>query len=572
VRVDIRSPGTRPETILLEPGQALLVGRNPNSPSVVNVERPTPAAPIEHTLTVPSASISSHHLLIVRDADAVRVEDLGSRNGTWVKLPPRTPVQFPPTQELSIQLALPKGTSEEIDLPADFCWTNDSEYADALTTEIGRWFQRRDFPVRLSTVLPNDPASGSIGRLPLGVGRDLIVQPLGTTGAEWFHYVSSLERFVARQNLLLGTQKALLEDGLIVSSKAIRATLARVVDAAQAGSKTLLLLGPSGSGKDGMARCFHRQLARPGPFVAKNCSTLNAEFARSDLFGAERGAFTGSVQRINGAVERANEGTLFLDELGELPTAVQPMLLRFLDHGEYERVGHRGPPCFSDVRFVGATNRDLRAAVVNREFRDDLWFRLSAQVVDVPPLSQRADDLSAFLMQRLTKGGASIFQALSPGALELVQSYAWPGNFRELGNFADRVVVALAPAAAMINADLCKRLLEEGALTPLRMGRSPHPSARRGEEGKSERWGAVGATATAAFAEDHAGAIPRTWDDVKLYVENYLKPLLFAEMAELDTQERDQIEMRSLVDRIHADRGTISKQVARYYDRFVSRN
>ncbi len=170
------------------------------------------------------------------------------------------------------------------------------------------------------------------------------------------------------------------EEGLIVASQTMRQAIARLVDVASRGSKSLLLVGPSGSGKEGMARCFHRHSGRAGPFIAKNCATLTRDFVRSELFGAEKGAFTGAVQRTFGAVENAHEGTLFLDEIGELPLDVQPMLLRFLDQGEYERLGHRGPLGRADVCVVGATNKDLRGRHAAR--------RVPARPV-VPPLHAR---------------------------------------------------------------------------------------------------------------------------------------------------------------------------------------
>src|SRR5262249_22796063 len=154
-----------------------------------------------------------------------------------------------------------------------------------------------------------------------------------------------------RQNDLFVIERELRQEGIILASPVMRHVYRSVVEAARRGQR-VLIMGPTGAGKEALARCYHKHSGRSGAFVARNCGMMSKDFLRAELFGAERGSFTGAVQRIIGAVERANAGTLFLDEIGELPADVQPMLLRFLDGGEYERLGQFGAVCHADVRIV----------------------------------------------------------------------------------------------------------------------------------------------------------------------------------------------------------------------------
>jgi DNA-binding NtrC family response regulator len=397
-------------------------------------------------------------------------------------------------------------------------------------------------------------------------GVDLIVEPLRTVGAGWLDAFARLQRYVAHHNLLYETEDAMRAEGLIVASRAMRAAVARVVRAARSGARALLLTGPSGAGKEGLARCFHRHTGRGGAFVARNCAMLGKDLMRAELFGAEKGSFTGSVQRIVGAVEAANEGTLFLDEIGELPRDVQPMFLRFLDRGEYERLGSYGRPKFADVRIVAATNRDLRAASLNDEFRMDLWFRLSVQVVEVPPLRERPEDVFAYLRSVGLPDGKSLFESLAPETLDVLTGHEWHGNFRELTNFAQRL--ATRAAAEPITAEVALESLREGALQPLVLRRTAPPQPPLGDQ---DVFATAIQTARAAFAEDHNMEAPCSWDQVKDLIENYVKPVLFATLSDSqDARSVDEIELRVVSERLSADRGTALKQLRRFFDRFGS--
>ena len=196
---------------------------------------------------------------------------------------------------------------------------------------------------------------------------------------------------------------------------------------------TLTFTGETGTGKDVLAHLLHDQSPRRvEPFVVFDCSAVASTLVESEIFGHERGAFTGAFAAHAGAFERARGGTLFLDEVGELPLDLQPKLLRVLENRCFRRVGgaRDRPP---DVRIVAATNRDLAALVASRQFREDLYFRLAAAVVSVPPLRERLNDLPFLvvsLLQDLGRAGLTIPKE----TLQLLYSHSWPGNVRELKN------------------------------------------------------------------------------------------------------------------------------------------
>jgi DNA-binding NtrC family response regulator len=212
---------------------------------------------------------------------------------------------------------------------------------------------------------------------------------------------------------------------------------------------TVLLLGESGTGKELFARAVHGLSARRrGPFVALNCAAIPETLIENELFGHERGAFTGADRRQPGRFEQAAAGSLFLDEIGELPLAVQGKVLRVLEERTFERVGG-GATLRADVRLVAATNRDLRAMVGAGSFRADLFFRLDVFPIELPPLRERASDVPA-LARHLLAAAAARHQlgapALTRDALDLLAAQPWPGNVRELANVLERVVI-LSPGA-----------------------------------------------------------------------------------------------------------------------------
>ena len=205
----------------------------------------------------------------------------------------------------------------------------------------------------------------------------------------------------------------------------------------------VLIIGESGTGKELAARGLHESSPRyEGPFVPINCAAINDNLFESQLFGHEKGSFTGATERQDGAFQQANHGTLFLDEIGELKLDLQAKLLRVLESGEVKRVGGSKPE-FPDVRLIAATNRDLTAMVREGSFREDLYFRLSVLPIRTPPLRERPEDIEMLAHTLLARNHPGT--ALSKDGLEALKSYEWPGNVRELRNVLTRAFVLGGP-------------------------------------------------------------------------------------------------------------------------------
>ena len=238
---------------------------------------------------------------------------------------------------------------------------------------------------------------------------------------------------------------------------------------------TVLLGGESGSGKEMVARAIHRASRRArGPCVAINCAALTESLIESELFGHEKGAFTGATEKTAGRFEMADRGTLFLDEVGELPLGLQTKFLRVLEERRFERVGGN-KSIDVDVRVVAATNRDLADMVKRGRFREDLFYRLSVIHIDVPPLRDRLDDvplLAEFFLARFRGQAARRIAGFAPDALDAMARYAWPGNVRELRNAIERAIV-LGDGAQIIAADLPPQVL--AAAPPRARLASPTP-------------------------------------------------------------------------------------------------
>lgn len=213
---------------------------------------------------------------------------------------------------------------------------------------------------------------------------------------------------------------------------------------AAASKSTVLLLGESGTGKELFARAIHNWSERKAdPFMAINCVALSKELLESELFGHEKGAFTGAHQLKRGKVELADGGTVFLDEVGDITPELQTKLLRFLQEREFERVGGT-KTIHVDVRIIGATNRDLDKAVRGGAFREDLYHRLNVVPITLPPLRERKEDIAAladYFMQRFSSETKKGFSEIAREAQEKLLAYGWPGNVRELANVIERAVV-----------------------------------------------------------------------------------------------------------------------------------
>jgi DNA-binding NtrC family response regulator len=515
------------------------------------------------TVQTSSPSVSSNHVFVAHRGDALEVTDLESRNGSWLELPAGARVTVEPVTELRLHLAPARSSSSEWEAPPDAEWTRDGDFSAAVAKSVQTWFDRRGIVARAHPEEAQRTHDDTLGRLPLDAHTDLVVEAVHTMDARWLATLHRISRYVDRQVARRRAEQELGAAGMIVASKAMKRAVRQVVQATERAGSSLLILGPSGSGKEGLARCYHAHTRPRGPFVSRNCAQFNfgKDLVLSELFGAERGSFTGATRTTLGAVELANHGTLFLDELGELPLDVQSVLLRFLDRGEFTRTGG-GPTQTSDVRVVGATNKDLRAACLEGSFRRDLWFRLAAEVVEVPPLSERFEDITAYLASKPHGAdAASVLDALEPSALELLRSHTWDGNFRELINFANRL-----PETDRIDADTCRRVLEAGALRVSERKPGPVPPPEVDPEGELAE---LLTRAAEAFRVDREGGSPRTWHDVKTLVEDYVKPLLFAALSgSLDARRRSDLDLRRAAELLAADRGTAIKQLERYLERF----
>jgi PAS domain S-box-containing protein len=237
-------------------------------------------------------------------------------------------------------------------------------------------------------------------------------------------------------------QTSMFEE-IVGTSPALKAVLSRISKVAPSES-TVLITGETGTGKELVARAIHKRSRRSGrAFVSVNCAAIPRDLILSELFGHEKGAFTGAMQRRLGRFEMADGGTIFLDEVGELSPDTQVALLRVLQEREFERVGG-GQPIRVDVRLIAATNRDLQAAVANGTFRQDLFYRLNVFPIEVPPLRERKNDilmLVEYFAQRYATRAGKHIRLIDKKTLALLQSYAWPGNIRELQNVIERSVI-----------------------------------------------------------------------------------------------------------------------------------
>jgi PAS domain S-box-containing protein len=253
------------------------------------------------------------------------------------------------------------------------------------------------------------------------------------------------EQKLQQENVALREEidKASMFEEIVGTSRPLKAVLSRIAKVGPTES-TVLITGETGTGKELIARAVHKRSQRSGrPFVSVNCAALPPTLVSSELFGHEKGAFTGATQRRLGRFEMADGGTIFLDEAGELLPDTQAALLRVLQEREFERVGG-GHPIKVDVRVIAATNRDLNAAVANGTFRQDLLYRLNVFPIEVPALRERKDDilmLVEYFVQRYANRAGKNIHSIDQKTLDLLLSYDWPGNIRELQNVIERSII-----------------------------------------------------------------------------------------------------------------------------------
>jgi DNA-binding NtrC family response regulator len=282
----------------------------------------------------------------------------------------------------------------------------------------------------------------------------------------------SPEEVLLTVHRLLERRQLQMRTGIIGESAAIQELLVRIEQMAPVQS-TVLVEGESGTGKELVAKAIHDLSPRRGrPFIAVNCAALPETLLESELFGHEKGAFTGAAERRLGRFELADTGTIFLDEIGEIPPSTQVKLLRVLETRTFFRVGGVSP-IKVDVRVVAATNRSLKDSVALGDFRDDLFYRLNVLNIYLPPLRERRDDIP-LLVRRFIRELAALhdrkFQGISAEAMERLVAAPWPGNVRQLRNLIESMVV-LAPGGQIRAADIPPDILEGASrLLPMRVG------------------------------------------------------------------------------------------------------
>jgi len=253
------------------------------------------------------------------------------------------------------------------------------------------------------------------------------------------------EQRLSNENVLLREEidKASMFEEIVGTSPPLQTVLSRISKVAPTDS-SILISGETGTGKELVARAIHRRSKRASrPFVCVNCAAIPRDLIASELFGHEKGSFTGATQRRSGRFELAEGGTIFLDEVGELPAETQVALLRVLQEHEFERVGGTGT-IRSNVRVVAATNRDLDAAIAAGMFRCDLFYRLNVFPIEMPPLRERGEDIILLIchfIDRFARKTGKTFHSINKTSLDLLQSYPWPGNIREMQNVIERSVI-----------------------------------------------------------------------------------------------------------------------------------
>ncbi|MEK2690114.1 sigma-54 dependent transcriptional regulator [Bdellovibrio sp. GT3] len=250
------------------------------------------------------------------------------------------------------------------------------------------------------------------------------------------------------------TTSKVMENKTIVYTSEVMGNLMKMIDRVAPSGANILVLGESGTGKELIARSIHERSNRKNkPFIAINCGALRETLLESELFGHEKGSFTGAYNRKIGLAEAANGGTLFLDEIGELDPAIQAKLLRFIQEGEMFRVGGK-EPIKVDIRLICATNRELDQEVVRGNFREDLFYRINTIVVSAPPLRRRKEDIPSLINHFLNNSQHAYLnrgRSVSEDAMKVLMKYEWPGNIRELQNVCERLQILSDGHMIMLN-------------------------------------------------------------------------------------------------------------------------
>jgi formate hydrogenlyase transcriptional activator len=350
-----------------------------------------------------------------------------------------------------------------VDDPARFAWQTQQPYIAANVDQLKRWPKYFEFVQRYGgqcfCYLPLTTARRRLGVLVFGSrqsgtydGADVHFLQLvanqvavAVENAMAFHEIESLKDKLAKEKAYL-EQEVRTEQAfgdIVGESPALRSVLKHVATVSPTDS-TVLLCGETGTGKELIARAVHDRSPRAArTFVKVNCAAIPTGLLESELFGHEKGAFTGAINHKIGRFELAHQGTLFLDEVGDIPLELQPKLLRVLQEQEFERLGSTRT-IRVNVRLVAATNRDLARMVADGQFRSDLYYRLNVFPITLPPLRQRRDDIPRLVRhftQRFSQRMGRHIQTITSDVMDALVSYAWPGNVRELQNVIERAVI-----------------------------------------------------------------------------------------------------------------------------------
>jgi formate hydrogenlyase transcriptional activator len=299
--------------------------------------------------------------------------------------------------------------------------------------------------------VPNDPAINLQGDPLRWLVDDRclpVTEPVSHSGAEDFAYPSTETNGYLR--LDEEVREVASMEGIVGQSAVLRQVI-RLVDTVAPGDSTVLLLGETGTGKELVARAIHNRSRRNArSFVKINCAAIPTGLLESELFGHERGAFTGAIAQKPGRMELADRGSLFLDEIGDIPLELQPKLLRVLQEREYERLGSTRTRKI-DVRVVAATHRNLQTMIARKQFRSDLYYRLNVFPISIPPLRERPGDIPRLVRhfaQQCARKMNRVIDAIPCETMDALKQYSWPGNIRELENVIERAVI-LSPGSVL---------------------------------------------------------------------------------------------------------------------------
>lgn len=308
---------------------------------------------------------------------------------------------------------------------------------------------------------------------------DMAVKAMELGAMDFIEKPLSADRIIIRINQAIEKNKLRTENILlkkeidekyqiIGESQVMRDLIAKIMSVAPTNSR-VLIFGENGTGKELVARAIHRNSKRSDrPFIQVNCAAIPDDLIESELFGHERGSFTGAITRSIGKFEQANNATLFLDEIGDMSIRTQSKVLKAIEEGEFTRIGGK-EPIKVDVRIISATNKDLQQEVEQGRFREDLYYRLNVIPIYVPPLRERIEDIPLLVSYFLSKFSAENGvkeKRISQSAMKLLQSYHWPGNVRELKNLIERLVIMVSSDSIEVG-DLPNNLFEQPKTTKL---------------------------------------------------------------------------------------------------------